>query len=87
MKNKTTYNHKLSAEKFSMPELNMIKEIKKAGYIIEFIKGHKGANLLEPHKSIITGKIYNVSVASASTIKAWDNKNYPLKDWYNFIIK
>ena len=87
MKNKTTYNHKLSAEKFSIPELNMIKEIKKAGYIIEFIKGHKGANLLEPHKSIITGKIYNKNIAFTSTLCAWSSKTYPLKDWYNFIIK
>ena len=86
MKMQTTYNPKLSSEKFTIEELRMIREIKKAGYKIEFTKDSKGATLFEPYKSIITGKIYNREIAYTSTLNNWSKDVYPLKDWYNHII-
>jgi len=68
MKINYTYNPKLSSEKFTEDELKMIREIKKAGYKIQFVKGGKDAYLLEPYKSIITGKIYNIELGIRKTI-------------------
>lgn len=86
---KKTYNPKLSSEKFNKEELEIIKAIKKAGYILEFYVGNSGANLFEPYKSLITGKKYNREIASATTIRMWDNSslNYPLKKWFELVAK
>lgn len=85
---KKTYNPKLSSEKFDKEELEMIKAIKKAGYILEFYVGNSGANLLEPYKSLITGKKYNREILFSTTIKEWDNSStYPLKEWFELVTK
>ncbi len=87
MKIKITRNPKLSLEPFAKEELKMIREIKKAGYIIKFNIDNDGAELLEPYKSCITGKKYNKSIASTSKLRAWGSKTYPLELWYKLVIK
>ncbi len=88
---KKTNNPKLSAERFTEEELKMIKDIKKAGYILEFTEGKIGAKLLEPYQSLISGKVRNIEISDATTLKKWDMKKpnsvYPLKDWHIIIKK